>query len=82
MLLELRTGGVDENERSSSNCRCLPNCIDSVINFRLDDSTKDTHELVSSYGIKMTMKNFPLVRYKRKILFSLIDLYGNITLII
>lgn len=76
ILLEL--GIKERNETKTIHCACQQNCIDSVIFVNQYNALQDTNELLGTIGAIAYMRDYPLVRYKRKILFSLTDLFGKI----
>lgn len=74
LLLELRTKETGQ----SIDCECEQNCVDSDVfinNFKI---LVDTNELLGTIGGIIIVREYPLVRYKRKILFSLTDLFGKV----
>lgn len=62
----------------SVHCNCLQNCVDSNIYINYNRVLKDTSELLGSVGGIVIIRDYPLVRYKRKILFSHTDLFGEL----
>lgn len=58
-------------------CDCLQNCVDSNVYINAYKILEDTSELLGTIGGIVIIREYPLVRYKRKILFSLTDLFGK-----
>lgn len=71
MLMEFREG------TKYINCECLQNCVDSDVFINAYKVLVDTNELLGTIGGILIVREYPLVRYKRKILFSLTDLFGK-----
>lgn len=70
-LIELR------EEDGLFDCNCEQNCLDLITTYDIQIQ-KSTAYLRSS-GAMVSYSEYPLVRYRRKILFSIEDLFGNIT---
>lgn len=75
MLLELRT--VEHGNIRNINCECLQNCVDSDVFINNYKVLVDTNELLGTIGGIVIVREYPLVRYKRKILFTLTDFFGE-----
>lgn len=58
-------------------CNCLHNCVDSNVFIDSFKTLEDTTELLGTIGALITVRQYPVIRYKRKILFSLTDLFGE-----
>ena len=75
MLLEFR---IMENGRASAyDCHCMQNCVGSDIHILKAVEMEDTNELLGSNGAIVKYRVYPLLRYKRKIIFSLTDFWGK-----
>lgn len=77
MLLELRN---NDEKQTSVNCECMQNCVDSDVFINSYKALVDTNELLGTIGGIAVVKEYPLVRYKRRILFSITDFFGKINL--
>lgn len=76
MLLELRT--LDKfGKIKNVDCNCLGNCVSSDVFVNGLKTMPDTNELLGTIGGIIIIREYPFVRYKRKILFSLTDLFGK-----
>lgn len=76
-MLELQTSKI-----KSIDCACLQNCVDSDVFTNAFKMLVDTNELLGTIGGIVIVREYPLVRYRRKILFSLTDLYGKFVMYI
>lgn len=65
-------------ELSTVHCGCMQNCVDSDVIINAHKVMYDQNELLGTNGGILTMKDYPVVRYKRKILFSFTDLLGSL----
>lgn len=77
VLLELRTKETGQ----SIDCECEQNCVDSDVFINAYKILVDTNELLGTIGGIIIVREYPLVRYKRKILFSLTDLFGKLLML-
>ncbi|XP_031616801.1 uncharacterized protein LOC116336800 [Contarinia nasturtii] len=59
-------------------CYCLQNCVDSIIGITNIGRGTDQHALLRSNGGSVSMIEYPTLRYKRKVLFSTINLFISI----
>lgn len=75
-LLEFHTS--ENGENSTVHCDCLQNCVDSNVYINAYKVLEDTSELLGTIGGIVIIREYPLVRYKRKIIFTLTDLFGKI----
>lgn len=67
-----------ENGRGSTyDCRCMQNCVGSDIHIQRVEEMEDANELLGSIGVVVEYRDHPLLRYKRKIIFSLTDFWGK-----
>lgn len=73
LFLELRT-----KTNKSIECGCLQNCVDSDVFISGMRTMVDSNQLLGTKGGTATISNYPVLRLKRKILFSLTDLYGEL----
>lgn len=60
------------------NCACPQNCEDADVYTYKSRELAKTAELLGSNGGIVLVREYPMLRYKRKILFSLTDLYGKL----
>lgn len=80
-FLEFRTI-LSDGRNNSANCNYLPNCVHSnvhvtrIINMYFNDKV----QAVKLFGVILMYKEYPLIRYKRKIIFTLMDLFGEVQL--
>lgn len=74
-FLDLRIG-----KNKSIDCGCLQNCVDSDVFVSEVKTMIDSNQLLGTKGGTAIVKEYPLIRLKRKILFSLTDLYGELCL--
>lgn len=58
-------------------CVCLPNCLDLKVLIDSTISLSNNADLLGSSGAIITYKAFPTIKYKRKILFSIEDLWSK-----
>lgn len=73
LLVEFKSA---EDEAKNFNCFCEPNCIYSNIFIDFYNVLEGTTDLLGTIGAIIIVKQYPLKRYKRKILFSIVDLFG------
>lgn len=59
-------------------CYCEQNCIYSNIFIDFYQVLSGSTDLLGTIGGLATVNQYPLIRYKRKILFSLNDLFGEL----
>lgn len=74
-LMEFHT--IRNNKSITAHCNCLQNCADSNIFINDYKALEDSGELLGTIGGIVVIREYPLVRYRRKILFSLTDLFGK-----
>lgn len=74
MILELRSS--DEKE-TRIECGCVQNCVDSNVYIQGYKVLVDTNSLLGTISAIALVKEYPLVRFKRRILFSLTDFFGK-----
>lgn len=71
LLLQFRDEKLKE-----VNCNCQQNCVDANIFIDSFQVLEGTTDLLGSIGGFMLVKQYPLIRYKRKVLFTFEDLLG------
>lgn len=57
-------------------CPCSENCVDTNIFLDTFQELRGATDILGTIGGIVTIETYPLIRYKRKILFSLTDLLG------
>lgn len=77
VLVELHYDEEEGRDRTPIVCYCLQNCITSNVNIDSQQSLEGTTDLLGSIGAIVILRRYPVIRYKRKILFSFVDLLGN-----
>lgn len=75
MILQLRI--PNNGTYSHFDCPCVENCVDSKVSNKCDYMT-DINNLLASKGGNVIARDYPLKRYKRKILYSSTDFWGNV----
>lgn len=75
MLLKLRS--IENGRFRAYDCNCLQNCVGSDVFILGYQELSDTKDLLGTIGGILLVKEYPVLRYKRKILFSLTDFWGN-----
>lgn len=66
-----------EQRKETVICNCLQNCLNSNVILEKYQVLKGTKQLLGSIGGLLIMKKYPLVRFKREVLFTLTDLFGE-----
>lgn len=75
LLIEFRKGNGGENDFYE--CSCQQNCVNSNINLDMQQALEGTTDLIGTIGAIILFHRYPLIRYKRKILFSFVDFLGK-----
>lgn len=71
MVLQFRENDIEIQ------CNCEQNCVDSDVYIENIIKLEGTTELLETIGATMMMKRYPLVRYRRQIIFTFADLFGE-----
>lgn len=71
LLIQLR------NEHGKIECACLPNCVDSKFSIDSVAQLRDHTDLFRSAGAIIFYYQYPLVRYRRTLIFDFQDLMGK-----
>lgn len=59
-------------------CACDQNCVELNVMIESVEVLTNTGELLGSSGGIIKYDNYPMIRYRRKVMFSLEDLLGTL----